>query len=63
MTHAECTDEWVSPVETFGAEIFTVVVVVVVVVQVLFLPRTAVALGLKHSTGDKEEGGPIRTSS
>jgi hypothetical protein len=61
MTHAECKDAWVSPVETFGAEIFTVVVVVVV--QVLFLPRTAVALGLKHSTGDKEEGGPIRTSS
>jgi hypothetical protein len=57
MTDAEGKDWWVSPVETSGAGIFTVVV------QVLFLPRTAVALGLKHSTEDNEEGGPIRTSS
>jgi hypothetical protein len=54
---AECNDELVFVVGSSRAGIFTVVV------QVLLFPGTAVTLGLKHSTADKEEGGPIRTSS
>jgi hypothetical protein len=54
---AECRDELVFVVGCSSAGMFTVVV------QVLLFPGTAVTLGLKHSTTDNEEGGPMRTSS